>query len=168
MIPVDRVNVWDADDAYRRFLHCCGANRWAQAMVAARPFGDETALLAAAGRQFAVLTRTDWLEAFAAHPRIGDLDSLRLKFQDTAHLAAAEQASVRGTTEAIIQALARGNVAYERKFGYIFIVCATGKTAAQMLALLEARLTNEPDLELELAAAEQRQITRLRLEKIAL
>ena len=108
----------------------------------------------------------DWLEAFAAHPRIGDLDALRKKFASTANWCAGEQAGVAAADEAVLTALADGNRAYEARFGYIFIVCATGKSAAEMLAILTARLANDPEVELKVATAEQAKITRLRLEKL--
>lgn len=112
------------------------------------------------------LDRLDWLEALAAHPRIGDLHSLREKFASTADWASGEQAGVAGAGDDLIRALADGNRDYEAKFGYIFIVCATGKTAAEMLAILRERLLNGPGAELRIAAAEQAEIMRLRLEKL--
>ena len=112
---------------------------------------------------FDQLDRDDWLEAFAGHPRIGDLDSLRHRFAATAALAAAEQAGTREASDRVLRALAQGNADYERRFGHLFIVCATGKSADEMLAILDQRLSNDPDVELEIAAGEQRKITRLRL-----
>jgi 2-oxo-4-hydroxy-4-carboxy-5-ureidoimidazoline decarboxylase len=135
-------------------------------MTGRRPFASADDVLRAATDGETGLTRDDWLEAFAAHPRIGDLDSLRKKFATTADWAGGEQAGVAGADESVIRALADGNRAYEAKFGHIFIVCATGKTAPEMLALLIERLTNDPDTELRIAAAEQAKITRLRLEKL--
>ena len=120
-------------------------------------------------RAFETLTRADWLEAFAHHPRIGDVDALRAKFSTlgaTKAWAGDEQAGARDAAEATLHALAEGNRAYEAKFGYLFIVCATGKTADEMLALLQARLGNTPEVELSLAATQQQQITRLRLQKL--
>jgi len=108
----------------------------------------------------------EWREAFTHHPKIGDMASLRTKFASTKAWAAAEQASVREASEAILTRLAQGNAAYEQKFGYIFIVCATGKSAPEMLALLEQRLPHPPTLELKIAAEEQRKITQIRLGKL--
>jgi 2-oxo-4-hydroxy-4-carboxy-5-ureidoimidazoline decarboxylase len=108
----------------------------------------------------------DWLEAFSNHPKIGDLGSLKEKYRSTAHLAAGEQASVNQASEKILQSLADLNKLYENKFGYIFIVFATGKSADEMLALLKARLQNDPEKEIGIAMDEQNKITRLRLEKI--
>ncbi|HJL19857.1 MAG TPA: 2-oxo-4-hydroxy-4-carboxy-5-ureidoimidazoline decarboxylase [Sandaracinaceae bacterium LLY-WYZ-13_1] len=146
---------------------CCGASRWVEGMLARRPFGDREALLSAAREVWATMERDDVLEAFAHHPRIGaDLSALRTKFAATKDWSADEQGAVRGADEATLEALRDGNVAYERRFGHLFIVCATGKRADEMLALLEARLPNEPDEELAIAAAEQMKITELRLLKL--
>ena len=153
-------------DARAALLSCCGSRRWADAMLARRPFASMADLLAAADAVWAGLDRADWLEAFAAHPRIGDLGGLRKKFAATAHWSAGEQAGVAGAGEDVLRELAEGNRRYEERFGHIFIVCATGKTAAEMLRLLRARLPNEPAAELAVAAAEQAKITRLRLEKL--
>ncbi len=113
------------------------------------------------------LSKADWLEAFAAHPRIGDIDALRARFAPTAAWASREQAGVLGASGDVLNELAIGNRRYEARFGYIFIVCATGKTAEEMLALLGQRLSNDPDVEIKIAAAEQMKITRIRLERIA-
>ena len=132
-------------------------------MLQRRPFGNIKQLLAAAREVWFALDPADWKEAFAAHPRIGDRDSLRNRFPETAHLAAREQAGVDGAPGDVLSALAEGNVAYERRFGYIFIVCARGLTAEQMLAMLLARLNNPPATEILVAAEEQAKITALRL-----
>jgi 2-oxo-4-hydroxy-4-carboxy-5-ureidoimidazoline decarboxylase len=135
-------------------------------MTNRRPFASGDEVLQSADAIWNSLDRPDRLEAFAAHPRIGDLDSLRKKFATTADLACGEQSGVAGAGEYVIRALAEGNREYEAKFGHIFIVCATGKTSAEMLAILRERLPNDPDTELCIAAAEQAKITRLRLEKL--
>jgi 2-oxo-4-hydroxy-4-carboxy-5-ureidoimidazoline decarboxylase len=113
------------------------------------------------------MEKADLLEAFSHHPEIGaDIASLRQRFASTAAWSAAEQAGVAGADDATLEALRDGNVRYREKFGYVFLVCATGKTAAEMLALLRARLAHDADAELQVAAAEQAKITRLRLEKL--
>jgi 2-oxo-4-hydroxy-4-carboxy-5-ureidoimidazoline decarboxylase len=156
------------DDALALLRRCCGAERWARAMAARRPFGDDAALLAAADEVWAAMDRADVLEAFTHHPRIGaDMDALRAKFRATADWSAAEQAGAAGASDEVLRALGDGNLRYEAKFGHIFIVCATGKTAAEMLALLEARMPNDPEVELRVAAGEQAKITKIRLEKLA-
>lgn len=166
MANLASVNGMSLDDAIRAFRVCCGSTRWAEGMAARRPFGDEDALLAAAGAIEKSMTRADWLEAFAAHPKIGDLDSLKKKFAAIADLSSSEQASVAVASHDTLAALAEGNRVYEQTFGHIFIVCAAGKSADEMLALLRQRLANPPDDELRIAAAEQTRITRLRLQRI--
>jgi 2-oxo-4-hydroxy-4-carboxy-5-ureidoimidazoline decarboxylase len=167
-IPVAALDAASEADAEKALFHCCGIRSWAKAMTAARPFKSEAALLAAAETAWSRCGEAEWLEAFKQHPKIGDLDSLRKRFAATAALAGAEQAGVATASEETLAALAEGNRLYEAKFGYIFIVCATGKSADAMRRLLEARLHNDPRQELAIAAQEQKQITRLRLAKIAL
>jgi 2-oxo-4-hydroxy-4-carboxy-5-ureidoimidazoline decarboxylase len=163
---IDELNAMSSDTAHAAFLRCCGSSRWADAMTARRPFASAADVVRAATEIEANLKSADWLEAFAAHPRIGDVDSLRTKFASTADLAGAEQSGVAGTGDDVIRALAEGNRQYEETFGHIFIVCATGKTAAEMLAILRQRLSNNRDAELRTAGGEQAKITRLRLEKL--
>ncbi len=147
---------------------CNGSRRWVEAMVAARPFTSRTHLLGEAERLWWRLDETDWREAFSHHPRIGDdVAKLREKFGSTASWAAGEQAGVAAAGEATIQSLAAGNRAYEARFGHIFIVCASGLTAEEMLSRLTLRMDNTPANELRIAAGEQAKITRLRLEKLA-
>jgi len=153
-------------EARAMLLRCCGSTRWADAMTARRPFATADDLFAASDEIERGLTRADWLEAFAAHPRIGDVETLRKKFATTAAWCEGEQAGVSAATGDVLNKLAAGNKEYEARFGYIFIVCATGKNANEMLALLESRLPNDADDELRIAAGEQAKITRLRLEKL--
>ena len=145
---------------------CCGSQTWVNKMLEVLPAEDLVDLLESAGEQWEACSEADWREAFTHHPKIGDVSSLRTKFADTAEWAAGEQAAVGQSTDAILQALADGNTAYEEKFGYIFIVCATGKTAAEMLTLLQQRLPNNADAEIKIAADEQNKITQLRLQKL--
>lgn len=166
MIDLAILNSWDEAEAYAAFLKCCGARAWVKQMTSRRPFNSEVELVEASREIWQGLGNEDWLEAFAAHPKIGDLDSLRKKFASTASLAASEQAGVLGASDAVLFSLAEGNERYEARFGYIFIICATGKSAAEMLALLQLRLNNDPDEEIEIAAAEQEKITLIRLQKI--
>ncbi len=162
-----QINAWTQDETRRAFLRCCGSSRWAGEMVRLRPFDSEDALFAAGERIWNSLDRADRLEAFAAHPRIGDLTALRAKFATTAEWAAAEQGAVAAANEQVLRELADGNARYEERFGYLFIVCATGKSAEEMLELLRRRLSHIPSAEIEIAAAEQWKITRIRLEKLA-
>jgi 2-oxo-4-hydroxy-4-carboxy-5-ureidoimidazoline decarboxylase len=154
------------DEASAAFARCCGSSRWAQTMTGKRPFDSAANLFAAAEETWTELDRQDWLEAFTAHPRIGDIEGLRKKYAATADWCAGEQAGVAGVGDEVLRALADGNRLYEERFGHLFLVCATGKTAAQMLDLLRARLQNGPEQEFAIAGAEQMKITRLRLEKL--
>lgn len=149
-------------DARAALTRCCGATRWVEGMLARRPLEDR--VVAHAREVWATMERADVLEAFDHHPRIGaDVDELREKFSRTHDLSAGEQAGVVDADEAVLERLRDANVAYERRFGHIFIVCATGKSASEMLALLEARMDNPPGVELDVAAAEQMKITEIRL-----
>jgi 2-oxo-4-hydroxy-4-carboxy-5-ureidoimidazoline decarboxylase len=166
-MTLDKLNALSSRDAVTFFRQCCGSAAWAARMEAQRPFPDTARLQGAALEVWNGLSVADWKEAFAHHPKIGDLDALRTKFAATAALASAEQAGVeRSTPESVLRSLADGNQLYEAKFGYIFIVCATGKSAQEMLAILNARLDNRPADELALAGAEQSKITALRLDKL--
>ena len=161
-----RLNGLDDAAAEADLGRCCGAARWARAVAARRPFADGAALRAAAEAAWPALTDADWREAFTHHPKIGDIESLRGRYAHTRDWAASEQSRAQGAPDDVLQALAAGNAAYEARFGYIFIVCATGRSAGEMLALLRERLPNEPAVELGVAAEEQKKITRLRLDKL--
>ena len=160
------LNALPPERAREELLRCCGCASWADAVAAARPFKDEAALLAAADAAWARTGEAEWREAFSHHPRIGGKDALRAKFAATSAWAQGEQAGAAAADEATLDALAAANAAYEAKFGHIFIVCATGKSAAQMLELLKARIGNGADAEKRIAAAEQAKITKIRLEKL--
>ncbi len=160
------LNEINREEAVDAFLKCCTSKKWAGQMADRRPFSSADELYRLADSLWWNLNTEDWLEAFAGHPKIGDLDSLRQKYASTREWAGGEQSGVQEASEEVLQRLARGNQAYEEKFGYIFIVCATGKSAAEMLEILENRLVNDPADELKIAAEEQRKITQLRLEKL--
>ena len=154
------LNTLDDEAASRAFLRCCGSSRWAAQMAAARPFAGADAMAASADAIWWALAEADWLEAFAAHPRIGSRGAGASVWSDD------EQAGVAGAAEQTRRRLEEANRDYEARFGYIFIVCATGKTGDEMLALLERRLRHRPGEELRIAAEEQRKITQLRLRKL--
>jgi 2-oxo-4-hydroxy-4-carboxy-5-ureidoimidazoline decarboxylase len=160
------LNQLSPDQRRRELERCCGSMRWNMLMGQRFPFQNKEELFAAAEEVWFKLLPNDWLEAFAHHPKIGDVDSLRAKFASTRHWAEGEQAGVSTASEEVLRALAEGNAQYENKFGYIFIVCATGKNAEEMLAILQARLPNDHVTELQIAAGEQNKITRIRLEKL--
>ena len=150
-------------DARELLRVCCGAPAWIERMLAARPFTSREEALNAARAIWFALSPDEWREAFAHHPRIGDVDSLQRKFAASAPLSEREQSAVSVAQSEVLQSLLEGNRAYEARFGHIFIVCATGKSADEMLALLKARLSNEPGEELRIAAEEHAKICELRL-----
>jgi 2-oxo-4-hydroxy-4-carboxy-5-ureidoimidazoline decarboxylase len=158
-------NTTDRESGFGDMLRLCGSKVWCEQMVLSRPFANRAALHAVADDVFKQLTQADWLEAFSHHPKIGDIRSLRMKFAGNREWSAGEQAGAVDVNESTLAALAEGNAAYEAKFGFIFIVCATGKSAGEMLAILQARLPNEREAEIELAAVEQQKITHLRIDK---
>jgi len=145
---------------------CCGATAWVATLNEQFPFASVTVLYEAAERIWHNLSEADWREAFTHHPKIGDVSALMEKFASTAAWAAGEQGAVKQASDETLAALATGNKEYERKFGYLFIVCATGKSADEMLALLQARLPHDPSQEIHVAKGEQAKITHLRLEKL--
>lgn len=162
------LNALSREDARAALERCCGSSRWVAGMLERRPFSSAEELFEAAESVWSGLDRDDYLEAFSHHPQIGaDPAELAKRFARTAVWSSSEQARVRGADPAVLQRLAEGNSRYLARFGFLFIVCASGKSAEEMLSLLEARLDNEPARELSLAAAEQGKITRLRLEKLA-
>ena len=148
-------------------LRCCGSLRWVEAMMEARPFQSRVQLFGEAARIWWGLGDGDWLEAFGHHPKIGaDPAELRRRFAATSTLAAGEQAGVQGASAEVLEALRAGNTAYETRFGFIFIVCASGLSAEAMLDRLDERIDNDPAAELRLAAGEQAKITALRLARL--
>jgi 2-oxo-4-hydroxy-4-carboxy-5-ureidoimidazoline decarboxylase len=159
-------NILPKEQLVTELTKCCGSSAWVKGMLEFIPADDMVELLEDAESVWYQCSEADWKEAFAHHPKIGDTASLREKFASTADLASGEQSGVGAASEQTIAALAEGNRLYEEKFGYIFIVCATGKTAEEMLEMLQARLRNSPEEELEIAADEQNKITKLRIEKL--
>lgn len=165
-MTLDEFNALPEGEAVAHLLRCCGCASWAAAVARARPFPSKERLRAVSNESWSRAGEAEWLEAFAHHPRIGGKDALRARFAATKDWSLGEQAGAAAADEATLDALAKGNADYEAKFGFIFIVCATGRTAAQMLALLQARLPNDRAHELRVAAGEQAKITDIRLEKL--
>jgi OHCU decarboxylase len=161
-----RLNELPASDAESEFLKCCGSKKWASAMVAARPFASARATFDEADALFASLSDRDWLEAFRAHPKIGEKKAATAQSDTAQKWSAQEQSQTANAASAVMAALAEGNRKYEQRFGFIFIVCASGKTADEMLAMLNDRMANDAGIELRIAAEEQRKITQLRLQKL--
>ena len=145
---------------------CCGSNNWAKELAACFPFDTVKGLIYCSDKIWSKCKEKDFLEAFTHHPKIGDIESLKKKFAATANWAAGEQSAAATASQQTLEALAKGNDDYEKKFGYIFIVCATGKSAEEMLEILLARLSNNKEEEINIAAAEQNKITHIRLNKL--
>ena len=163
---LERLNSLPSAEAAAEFLKCCGSKNWARQMVSARPFSDVDQVSETATRIWWSLDELDWLEAFHSHPKIGEKKAAATTSVEAQKWSAEEQAGVEVSGAGVLNSLAELNRAYEEKFGFIFIVCATGKSSAEMLALLRERIENPPDAELQNAAAEQARITELRLRKL--
>ena len=148
---------------------CCASTRWVERMLRQRPFKDRDEVFSSAERIWFDIEAEDWLEAFRAHPRIGEVRTTKGQAghgKKGEAWSKAEQAGVGAADDAVRAELVKANRDYETRFGWIYIVCATGKTPGEMLALCRARLANAPDAELKVAAIEQLKIIRLRLEKL--
>lgn len=156
-MTLDELNAMPVQEAAAAFTKCCGSSRWVGAIVSARPFASVDELMKAADDAWEAASEDDWHEAFSHHPRIGE---------QAKGWAASEQSGVRDARAGIRDELAAVNQAYEEKFGYIYIVCATGRSAGEMLAIAKERMNNDAATELRVAAAEQHMITRLRLRKL--
>jgi 2-oxo-4-hydroxy-4-carboxy-5-ureidoimidazoline decarboxylase len=185
--PHEVLNEATEEAAGTMLARCCGAHRWVEGMLQRRPFASAAALQSAARETWEALSPTDWREAFGHHPRIGASEGetlpepvssrfeapppKRWRSQDgvagTADWSREEQAGMQSADAGTRAALRDANVAYERRFGFVFLVCATGKSARAMLDALASRLGNDPEIELRVAAGEQAKITGLRLEKLA-
>jgi allantoicase len=153
-----KLNAASREEALSMLGSLCGGGRFASKMEERRPFATDVSFVSAASDAFEDFSRSDWLEAFAAHPRLGD--------RAAGPREASEQAAALAGPEAVLGELASLNAEYEKRFGHIFIACAAGRPAAALLAALRARLGNAPDAELAIAAEEQKKITRLRLAKL--
>jgi 2-oxo-4-hydroxy-4-carboxy-5-ureidoimidazoline decarboxylase len=160
-----RWNAAPLDAAAIEILPCCGSKAWAQKMAARRPFQDEAALIAASDEVWRNLNESEWMEAFNSHPRIGESSATDSSAPRSSTWAMQEQKTVADAGDAVKIAFAEGNREYEDKFGRIFIVCATGKSATELLESLRGRLLNDAGTELHEAAEQQRQIIQLRLRK---
>jgi 2-oxo-4-hydroxy-4-carboxy-5-ureidoimidazoline decarboxylase len=163
-MTLDEFNALPSPQAESMLMDCCGAARWAAGVAARRPYVNAEALHKTADSVWWKLERADWLEAFSHHPQIGDRPASGS--ESARQWTAGEQAGARIATDDVKARLARANRAYFEKFGYIYIVCATGKTAEGMLAILNQRLQNDLASELSIAAEQQRLITRIRLDKL--
>ncbi len=160
-----RWNLLDADSAAQEILPCCGSHAWAAGLTAKRPVQDETTLLAASSAVWLALPEQAWHEAFNSHPRIGEQKPQTHATAASLQASAQEQSTALSADEAAKMKLRESNKRYEEKFGRIFIVCASGRSAAEILRILEERMTNDTITELHEAAEQQRQITELRLRR---
>ena len=164
-MTLNDLNNLSKEQATHTFMQCCTSSTWVSAMVQARPLTNNIAIAKQADLAWQDLAESDYLEAFEGHPKIGNVSSLRAKYANTKELAGNEQGLVKEAADDVLEVLAQGNNDYEEKFGFIFIVCATGKSAKEMSDLLQARLPNNKKQELINAAEEQRKIFQLRINK---
>jgi len=165
-MTVEELNGLTTTEAQSEFKKCCVSTTWINSMLEAMPFQSVQDVYISSDESWNKCSENDFLEAATGHPKIGDLSSLAKKYANTSELASGEQSGMSSGNATIIKRLAEGNIRYEDKFGFIFIVCATGKSAAEMLYLLEQRLDNNRNKELEIAAAQQLKITTIRLENL--
>jgi 2-oxo-4-hydroxy-4-carboxy-5-ureidoimidazoline decarboxylase len=166
MNPIlERWHTLSAEDAATEILSCCGSTAWAAQMAAKRPYADEPALFTTADDVWQHLPETDWFEAFRSHPRIGEKHAQDKVTAASTAWSSSEQSQMKEADAAILLRMQKGHRAYEERFGRIFIVCASQKQPAEMLAILERRLHNDPAVEMLESAEQQRQIMQLRLRK---
>jgi 2-oxo-4-hydroxy-4-carboxy-5-ureidoimidazoline decarboxylase len=164
-LTLDELNAMAPTDAADAFWRCCSSTRWAGTMAALRPFKNTAELYQAADSVWKELSSPDWLEAFSHHPRIGSrLSALGSRQEE--EWATQEQAGAKDASQKIKDELAKWNAEYEKRFGFVFLICATGKQAGEMLEQMRQRMENEKGVEIRVAAAEQAKITKLRLEKL--
>lgn len=165
-MTLQRINDAQPTQAYQLLESCCCASNWVKQMLAARPFKDQQSMLNTAQQIWETMTETDVLEAFSGHPQIGDLTTLQAKYANTADKAGHEQSGMAEAEQEVLQEMLVLNKRYLERFGFIFIVFASGKSAAQMLELITTRINNDRATELSIAANEQAKITAKRLESL--
>jgi allantoicase len=163
---LERFNRLSKQKAAKALLDCCGSTKWAQQMAEQRPFSNPGTLFQAADKIWSELPQEDWLLAFRHHPAIGAKKAKSRQSATASRWSSKEQSTAQSATPAVLEALAAENKAYARKYGYVFLICATGKTSDEILNALRQRMSNAAEVELRIAAEEQRKITRLRLEKL--
>ncbi len=167
-LSIAQLDEMPSAEAAFKLAACCGSSSWVAGMLALRPFGSRSALLARATTVADTLERDDWLEAFSHHPRIGERDPNAVVSETAESWSTAEQSAIASANAVVRSALVDANAAYEQRFGFIFIIRAAGRGATEILSALRERMANTPEAELLVASKEQRQITRLRLEKLVL
>ena len=166
MLYINNINSLSPEQAFNAFMQCNTSERWCKRMTQSRPFESIESLRESADNYWKKSSEQDLLQAFEGHPEIGDVSTLREKYRNTEKLAGHEQSGVNNATENTLELLAKGNHDYKEKFGFIFIICASGKSAEEMLELLLQRLPNTRQEELQNAAEEQRKITQIRITKL--
>ena len=165
-MTIEQFNKFNIDQAQQLLFNCCGSTIWSTKLAARRPFHSIVELKTNADKIWLQCEELEWRDAFLHHPKIGDIKSLAEKFATTKEWASNEQSGVNEASLLTLNKLMEGNREYEEKFGYIFIVCATGKSASEMVSLLEIRLKNSSDIEIKIAMQEQNKITHLRIDKL--
>jgi len=163
---LERINHAGEADAESMFRDCCGSAEWARRMTTSRPFVSDRELIETAGAIWYGLETADWLEAFSAHPKIGETRAASSQDTRSAKWSEGEQAGMNSADAPLRQELAVANREYYEKFGFIFIVCATGKSAEEMLEHCRVRISNERETEIAIARSEQQKITEIRLKKL--
>jgi OHCU decarboxylase len=165
-MELELLNALGRAEAEQALLQCCGAKRWAHTVAASRPYENVEVLITRANEIWWSLQPADWLEAFRSHPKIGEKKAAETVSDQSRQWSGQEQSGVSQASQETVDTLAMLNRVYEKKFGFIFIICATGKTSEKMLVALRERLDNDATRELTIAAAEQGKITELRLRKL--
>jgi len=165
-MTIEELNHINKVEAYNALLKCCGSSKWVNKMLDERPFNSKSEILKKAGLIWSSSNEIDGLEAFNYHPKIGSKEKLLEKFSETKEWSRREQSGIKKASDLLVNKLAIKNREYEYKFGFIFIVCATGKTAKEMLNILESRLLNERTIEIKIAMEEQGKIAQIRLDKL--
>ena len=160
---ISNITVQNSSDLFSK---CCGSEKWQKSMLSSLPFDSKEEMISRSEKIWYSLDKKDWLESFSHHPKIGDLKSLKEKYSETKNFAENEQSAAKEASMETLTELAKYNEDYEKKFGYIFIVCATGKSADEMLSIIKNRIQNDPETEIKIAMEEQNKITKLRLEKL--
>ena len=166
MPNLDLLNSLTNEEAAAELLKCCGSRKFASRLATLRPFASVDDMCSEASKLWWSLESSDWLEAFRSHPKIGEKKAANDVSKQSQSWSSHEQSGVGGAQKQTLDELAKLNRQYEEKFGYIYIVCATGKSSEEMLEILSSRMCNQPESELRIAAGEQEKITELRLRKL--
>ncbi len=164
--PLQKLNCLPRQKAVKAFLDCCGSKRWAEQLAGRRPFTSATEFLSAADAIWSELKEDDWREAFRHHPPIGGKRAKAKQSSTASRWSVKEQSTAQKAAPEVLSVLAEENLVYTKKFGFVFLICATGKTTEEILQALRQRMTNDPQEELRFASEEQRKIARLRMEKL--